>query len=289
MWGTCRSSSPRSLAASPVPTGAAVTGAIPLLPIARAEGFRTAQALARFCLEPVLSTAMRVESGGAVRADDAQVLDPVVVAHTVNVVEDEADRAPVPVFVLPTELAAPLLEPGRVEPPLQTAPAVCRANHQHLVERDPSTDAAFARGGIGIEVIDRDPELGHPPLQCPPIATRRAIAQPAERFGPRQRSLHRSFKLIVGVPGTRPSAPMIAEVVRRDAPALGPLAHRGDVLAVVRVAEDVECLSPGSSSGNRLIHFIFTDTRYPRHRTYVRMHLGRTGAARCSQRWPTVG
>ena len=48
---------------------------------------------------------MRLERGGAVRANDAQILEPVVGRHTVDVVEDQRHLTPAPDLTLTAELA----------------------------------------------------------------------------------------------------------------------------------------------------------------------------------------
>ena len=76
-----------------------------------------------------------------------------------------------------------------------------------------------------IEMLSRYREVGDPLLQRPPVAARWAVAEPTQRFSPRPRSGNRPSQLSIGVPGTR-SSPAIAEVVNRNPPAPGPLAHR---------------------------------------------------------------
>jgi hypothetical protein len=62
---------------------------------------------------------MGFERGRAVRADDAEVLEPVVVVDPVDVVQDQRQRAPPRELALAAELAATLLEAFGVQPLLQ--------------------------------------------------------------------------------------------------------------------------------------------------------------------------
>jgi hypothetical protein len=63
-------------------------------------------ARARDPVDPVLAPAVSVERGGAVRADDLQVLQPVVVADPVDVVDDQRHQPATPLLALAAELAA---------------------------------------------------------------------------------------------------------------------------------------------------------------------------------------
>ena len=103
---------------------------------------------------------MRVERGIAVGADDSQILEPVVVGHAVDVVEDQRHVALVPVLVLAAELAHPVLELRVVETLLQIAAVVRRVFDEHLVERDWLAPPRWRRAG---EVLDRNVPFGQPP------------------------------------------------------------------------------------------------------------------------------
>src|SRR5689334_19320519 len=65
------------------------------------------------------SAAVGVKCRVAVRTDDAEVLDPIVVANPVDVIEDERHVPPVPRLALAAELANTVLEPLLVEPCLE--------------------------------------------------------------------------------------------------------------------------------------------------------------------------
>ncbi|HET8954922.1 MAG TPA: hypothetical protein VFN18_04610 [Solirubrobacterales bacterium] len=76
-------------------------------------------AAANVWLAPVFAAAMGIESRRAIRADDSQILDPVVIRNAVDVVEDQSHGPAAPIFVLTTHLAEPLLYPLGEESPLE--------------------------------------------------------------------------------------------------------------------------------------------------------------------------
>jgi len=92
--------------------------------ILRAEGRATPQALAIGALIAILAPAVRVERGRAIGADDAEVLETVVVADPIDVVEDQRHPAATPQLVLTAELTYGPLQVRRVQPVLQVVAAV---------------------------------------------------------------------------------------------------------------------------------------------------------------------
>lgn len=104
---------------------------------------------------------MGVKAGGAVRADDPQVLETVVVANAIDMIEDEANLAPVPPLALTAQLAPALLQPSLIQSPFQARAAVGRPNYEDLIKRNPLISPAFTGGGIRIEMIDRYREFGN--------------------------------------------------------------------------------------------------------------------------------
>ena len=92
---------------------------------------------ARSSSPAVLPTAVRVERRGTVRADDSEVLEPVVVGHAVDVVEDQRHPPAAPFLALPAELAPPLLEAVVVEALLEMTAAVRRASTRISSSGDP--------------------------------------------------------------------------------------------------------------------------------------------------------
>jgi hypothetical protein len=73
-----------------------------------------AQAFAIGVVAAILTSAVRVERGGAVGTDDAEVLEAVVVADPVDVIEDQRHAAVTPQLPLTAQLTDRLLETGRV-------------------------------------------------------------------------------------------------------------------------------------------------------------------------------
>jgi hypothetical protein len=63
---------------------------------------------ARYLIDRVLAATMSVQGRGAVRADDLQVLQTVVVADAADVIEDERHSSAVPLLTLSAELVPPL-------------------------------------------------------------------------------------------------------------------------------------------------------------------------------------
>src|SRR3954468_12495881 len=59
--------------------------------------------------QPVLPSAMRVECGSAVRTHDPQGLEPIVVGHAIDVIEDQRHVRPTPTLVLAAEFADAVL------------------------------------------------------------------------------------------------------------------------------------------------------------------------------------
>src|SRR5512144_331938 len=68
-----------------------------------------------------IRAAVSVQRGGAIRTDHAQILEPVVVPHPVDVVKDHAHAFAAPQLPLPAQLALRLLQSLFVEPLLQVA------------------------------------------------------------------------------------------------------------------------------------------------------------------------
>ena len=83
-----------------------------------------------------VAAAVRPESRVAVRADDLEVLEAVVVGPAVDVVKDERHLAAAPVLSLAAELAATLLQAGLVQALLEMASVVGTAGHEHFFEGD---------------------------------------------------------------------------------------------------------------------------------------------------------
>jgi hypothetical protein len=99
---------------------------------------------------------MGVEGGGAVRADDAEVLQPVVVAPAVDVIEDETHRVTAPELSLAAQLAPARFQAVRPEALLERAARVRRPGDEDLLERPSSRSRYLGAPGIRVEMIRRD-------------------------------------------------------------------------------------------------------------------------------------
>ena len=120
---------------------------------------------------------MRRQGGIAVRAHDAEVLEPVVVVHAVDVVEDEGQPRAVPLLPLAAHLALTELETFVVEPRLEAVPTGGAADDEHLVERPASSANAGWIAAAVREVLRGDLPPIDPALQLGEVATRRAKAE----------------------------------------------------------------------------------------------------------------
>jgi hypothetical protein len=129
---------------------------------------------------------MRLQRRGAVRAHDAQVLDPVVVTDAVDVIQDQGHSASAPHLALAAELALTHLQPRLVEPLLQMATRERRAGDEDLFKRSFRHARArerVATRGVRIEVIHRDPpDLGCVPLERSPVVAARAHPETPQRL-----------------------------------------------------------------------------------------------------------
>ena len=133
-------------------------------------------------LRPCPST-VRVEGRRTVRTDDPQVLEPVVVSHSVDVVEDHRHGAAPPHLALAAQLAARLLQSLLVKPPLQIAAGVGRVLDQDLLQRSRLVSEVRSM----TPRRDRSDRWRSPTVSAyffrvARIATGRAIAQPTQCF-----------------------------------------------------------------------------------------------------------
>jgi hypothetical protein len=69
-----------------------------------------------------IAAAVGFQRGAAIRAHDAEVLQPIIVADTVDVIEDQRQPASAPQLSLTAQLAPACLEAFLIEPLLQMAP-----------------------------------------------------------------------------------------------------------------------------------------------------------------------
>src|SRR5215217_8173276 len=108
--------------AGAVPSRAAPAGAIPLCGALWPKRCTAAKTATGSPADATTAGTVGVESRGAVRADDSQVLDAVVVRHPVDVIEDHAHHRAPPDLTLTTELADRFLEPRVIQPLLEMIP-----------------------------------------------------------------------------------------------------------------------------------------------------------------------
>jgi hypothetical protein len=122
---------------------------------------------------------MRVQRRIAVRAQEAEVLEAIVVPYAVDVVEDQPHAQASPHLALPTHLASKLLEPRFDEPALQPLTLVSGSLHEHLVER--YRLAPGRTRPAPVEVVRRDAPQREVLLQGRLIAPRGTHPEPDQR------------------------------------------------------------------------------------------------------------
>jgi hypothetical protein len=152
---------------------------------------------------PHFASAMGVERRSAVWTDDAQVLEPVVIGHAVDVVEDHAHRPSVPDLRLPAQLADGTLQPCAIEAPLEVAAGVGGARNEDVLERNPLRPA-IAQAGVPVEVLCGDLPALEPPAEQLSVVARRAQTEPAQSLCVRPRRGDRLTGLLLGVAGHAP-------------------------------------------------------------------------------------
>ena len=155
-----------------------------------------AQALSRGNLAGLVAPAVRVERRVAVRAEDPQVLEPMVVAHAIDVVEHEAHPMALPQLALTTELADRMLEPRSEQPPLQMSATEGRPRDQDLFER---SVGLRPRAGVRVEVGRGDVPDGGILAQDQVRAAGVTHAEAPKRFGPRHRGRDGLASCFLGV------------------------------------------------------------------------------------------
>ena len=167
---------------------AAGARAVALARVFRPERRSTQQARPLHRLEPVLATAMCVERGGAVGTDDPQVLQSVVVAHAVGVIEDEPHRLAMPQLALTAQLADGTLDTGFIQPGLEVAARVRGATDEDLSQRL-ALRGACVTSVSGVEMLSPDVPAQEPFLEERSIASCGAEPQQAQglRVGERLR------------------------------------------------------------------------------------------------------
>src|SRR3954467_2533596 len=95
---------------------------------------------------------MGVERRRTVRANDAQVLEAVIPAVAVDVVENQRDQTTVPELALSAQLTAPLLQALFVEPVLEMTAVERRVLNQHLRKRSSPSRSGTSLTCVWVEV-----------------------------------------------------------------------------------------------------------------------------------------
>src|SRR5262249_45146675 len=119
--------------------------------------------------QTILARTVRVERRGAVGAHNPQVLEPIVVGHAVDVVQDQGHPQASPYRPLPAEFAERALEPGLKQPYLERTPLIGRPGDEHLIEGlSPTHSTGDARAEAGIEVarVDLPDRVGVAAKEC---------------------------------------------------------------------------------------------------------------------------
>jgi len=112
------------------------------------------------------------QRGVAIRTDDPEVVEAVVVVNPVDVVEDQRHPTAVPLLALTAQLAPRHLESSVVQPALQATAAVPAVLNEDISERRCRTGTSGNPAAPVGEVLDRDLPSLDPRLQRGVIAAR---------------------------------------------------------------------------------------------------------------------
>jgi glycine/D-amino acid oxidase-like deaminating enzyme len=131
----------------------------------------------------ILPATVRIERRGAVRTHDAQVLESIVVGHTIGVIENQRHFATAPSFVLAAQLARPDLQALLEQAILEVRPRVGRALDQDPAQSDRLTSKRLCASTVRIKMIDGYlPDLLDILAQRSMVATRWAHSKPPQRI-----------------------------------------------------------------------------------------------------------
>jgi hypothetical protein len=103
---------------------------------------------------------MCVQCRRAVRAHDPEVLEPVIVRHTVHVVEDQRHRSTTPIFTLAAQFALGPFDSGCKESLFQMTSPIGRVFNEHMLQRKLTRTTGSTPSCVGIEVVGRDVPAG---------------------------------------------------------------------------------------------------------------------------------
>lgn len=167
-----------------VPSGAALSRAVPLVPCPWDEGGAASLARPRLPRDPLVPRAMSLERGRAVRAEDPEVLDPVVIADAIDVVEDQSHRPAAPLRALATVLADRGLETGVVKAPLQVTSREGRPLDEDRVQRNRLSEPTEGSPGARPKMVGSQTPAGRVLLEHSIRATRLAHPESRQDIGP---------------------------------------------------------------------------------------------------------
>jgi hypothetical protein len=136
----------------------------------------------------VLAATVCWQSCVAVRANDSQVLQPVVVWNPVYVVEDQGHPTAPPFLTLAAELATPVLETSGEDPSLQLSSVVAAVLDENLFQGSGRTaleGLSDDRRSVEMGCVDT-PQQGVL-LKRPPVAAGVSVPKTPEDMGPASR------------------------------------------------------------------------------------------------------
>jgi hypothetical protein len=142
-----------------------------------------------------------VQRGGAVGAEDPQVLEAVVVRDAVDVIDDQRHALAPPKLTLAALLAAALLEPLAEETLLEVLAAVRRVADEDLGDRD-RLSAVRRAPPRRAKMAGVDAPPARVALDRRGVAAGGAIAEPAQGLRPGDGRGDRPLELLPGEPGS---------------------------------------------------------------------------------------
>lgn len=168
-------------------------GAVRLRRVHRKEAPPTGLTQLRLRGVPLTTTTVSRQGRSTVWANNPEILEAIVVADAVGVVEDQRHRCPVPLLPLTAKLALAPLDSFRVKAPLEVASRVRRALDQDLCQGSRLIDPSqrFKARAAGVKVRSVDLPSPRPLLDRGGVAARNAVAEAPQGGSPRGRSRHR--------------------------------------------------------------------------------------------------
>jgi hypothetical protein len=150
-------------------------------------------------VDPVLASTVSHERRGAVRADNPQVLDPVVCRGAVDVIEDQRHRLAAPLLPLIAQLTASLLYALVVEASFQMTPVIRGSFDQDLVQRRRAIAPGATNSPTRVHVLGRDAISLDQPVQRAMVSTSGSESESPQRLGEATRRSDRFADLLLGV------------------------------------------------------------------------------------------